>query len=414
MATATTAPPSGGRAYREVLRLPGVRAVTVVAFGARIPASAAPIVLTLHVVVGLGSGYGAAGLLGAAATVGMGVGAPLLGRLVDARGLRVMLVVALLATVGFWGAAPVLPYPWLLAGAFAGGVLGLPVFSLVRQVVAALVPSELRRPAFAVDSMSVELSYIVGPAAGTLVAVQVSTTAALWMVGGGLALACVALFALNPPTRPAEAPPAPAPARAPRRVVPAWLDRRLVAALLASGAAVGVLFGGELAVIASLQAGGQAAWIAVVNAVWCLASLAGGYVYGAARRGLPLPLLVAGLGVATLPVALGGAWWTFALLLIPAGMLCAPSLTASADVVTGLAPDDARGLVTGLQATAMTVGSAVATPLSGAVIDAASPAAAILVVGSACVLVAGVAALLDRTAPPGSAATPTAGPRTAG
>jgi sugar phosphate permease len=113
-------------------------------------------------------------------------------------------------------------------------------------------------------------------------------------------------------------------------------------------------------------------------------------------------------------VALGGAWWTFALLLIPAGMLCAPSLTASADVITGLAPEHARGVVTGLQATAMTLGTAVATPLSGAVIDAASPAVAVLVVGSACVLVAGVAALLHRTVRPGFAATPTAGPRTGG
>lgn len=392
----TTTQATGG-AYRDVLRLPGVRALSAFGFLARIPATAAPFTLTLHVVLGLGHGYAAAGLLAAATTVGMGIGAPLLGRLVDARGLRVMLVAALTATVGFWGAAPYLGYRWLLVGAFVGGVLGLPVFSLVKQSMAVLVPEERRRAAFAVDSMSVELSYIIGPAAGTLVAVQLSTTAALWLVGGGLTLACVALYALNPPTRSAV--------RVERRHDrERWLDRRLVAALVASGAAVGVLFGTELAVIASLQTSGQATWIAVVNGVWCLASLAGGYVYGRARRGLPLPLLVAGLGVATLPVALGGPWWTFALLLVPAGALCAPSLTASSDVVTRLAPEHARGLVTGLQSSAMTLGTAVASPLSGAVVDAASPAAAILVVGGGCVLVAAVAALLDHggTGQPGT------------
>lgn len=415
--TETTQPTTG--AYRNVLGLPGVRSLTAVAFLARIPATAAPIALTLHVVLGLGYGYGAAGLLGAAMTVGMGIGAPLLGRLVDARGLRVMLVVATAATAGFWWAAPYLGYRWLLVGAFVGGVLALPVFSLVKQSLAVLVPEERRRAAFAVDSMSVELSYILGPATGTLVAVQVSTGAALWLVGTGLALACAALYVLDPPTRPADPAPAAHPvertalsselagrtgrsrergavAARPTLGLPQWFDRRMVSVLLASGAAVGVLFGSELAVIASLQTSGQAAWIAVVNAVWCLASLAGGYVYGAARRGLPLPLLVAGLGLATLPVALGGSWWTFALLLIPAGMLCAPSLTAASDVITRLAPAHTRGLVTGLQASAMRLGAAVATPLSGAVIDAAAPAAAILVIGAVGVLVAGVAALLDR------------------
>lgn len=403
----TTTQAAGAAGYRGVLRLPGMRSLTVVAFLARIPATAAPFALTLHVVLGLGLGYGPAGLLAAATTVGMGIGAPLLGRLVDARGLRTMLVIATAATLAFWATAPYLGYRWLLVGAFVGGVLALPVFSLVKQSLAVLVPEPQRRAAFAVDAMSVELSYILGPATGTLVALTVSTTAALWMVGGGLTLACLALLVLDPPTRSTAPQPAARtdissePGHAARTGTrrrlrrPHWLDRRLGAALLASGAAVGVLFGSELAVIASLQAGGEAAWIAAVNAVWCLASLAGGYMYGAARRGLPLPLLVAGLGLATMPVALGGAWWTFALLLVPAGMLCAPSLTASADVITRLAPEHARGLVTGLQASAMTLGTAVATPLSGAVIDAASPAAAILVVGGAGVLVAGVAALLN-------------------
>src|SRR5919106_4725105 len=100
------APAKGLTAYRAVLALPGLGALTAVSFLARLPASAAAITLTLHVVLTLDQGYAAAGLVGAAATVGMAIGAPLHGRLVDRRGLRTMLVITLCAEALFWGVAP--------------------------------------------------------------------------------------------------------------------------------------------------------------------------------------------------------------------------------------------------------------------------------------------------------------------
>jgi len=137
----TTDRPTGGiAAYRAVFGLPGVAPLTGVAFLARIPATAAGITLTLHVVITLGHGYAAAGLLGAAATVGMAIGAPLLGRLIDRRGLRTRLALTLCAEAVFWAAAPVLPYPVLLVGAVLGGLLGIPVFAVTRQSLAVLVP----------------------------------------------------------------------------------------------------------------------------------------------------------------------------------------------------------------------------------------------------------------------------------
>jgi MFS family permease len=155
----------------------------------------------------------------------------------------------------------------------------------------------------------------------------------------------------------------------------------------------------ELAMIASLQTTGQAAWIALVNAVWCLASLAGGFLYGAARRSRSLFLLVGALGATTLPVALGGPWWTFALLLVPAGLLCAPSLAASAETVSALAPEHVRGVVTGLHGSAITLGAAIGVPVAGLLIDVASPAVAVLAVGGAGIAVAAGAALLARPRP---------------
>jgi MFS family permease len=385
------APANGLAAYRAVLALPGVAAVTAVSFLARLPASAAAITLTLHVVLTLDHGYAAAGLVGAAATVGMAIGAPLLGRLVDRRGLRTMLVLTLSAQAVFWGVAPLLSYPALLVGALLGGLLGVPVYSVTRQSIAVLVPPERRRPAFALDSMSVEISYIIGPAVGAVLALQASSTAAMWTVGACWLVAGGALMLLNPPTRAPKAedsgPPPP---------VRQWLDLRLLGALLATMAAVIVVFGTELSMIAGLELGGQAGWIPVVNAVWCVASLTGGFLYGAARRSRSLPLLVGCLGAAALPVAFAGPWWSYALLLVPTGLLIAPSMAASAETVSTLAPEHARGLVTGLHGSAITLGATVATPLAGLLVDLASPAAAVVAVGGIGIGAAALVGLLGR------------------
>ncbi|MFC4944637.1 MFS transporter [Pseudonocardia sp. GCM10023141] len=384
---------SGIAAYRAVFGLRGVATLIGVSFVARIPASAAAITLTLHVVLTLGLGYGAAGLVGAASTIGMAIGAPLLGRFVDRRGLRTMVVATTAAEAVFWTVAPWLPYPALLVGAVLGGLLGLPVYSVVRQSLAVMVPLHRRRPAFAIDSMSVDLSYIIGPALGALLALQVSSSIAMWLVGAGWVAAGVALWALDPPTRaPVDrSAPLPAPSRARE-----WFTTRLTAALLATTVAVALVYGTELSMIAGLQSSGQASSIALVNALWCVASVTGGFLYGAARRSAGLFVLVACLGLATLPIGLAGPWWSYVLLLIPAGLLTAPSLAASSETVSALAPEHARGVVTGLHGSAITIGAAIATPITGLLIDIASPSTAVVAVGSAGVVAAAAAALLAR------------------
>lgn len=227
--------------YREVLALPGVTPLMSLALLARVPASAAAITLTLHVVLTLDLGYAAAGAVGAASTIGMAIGAPVLGRLVDRRGLRTMLAVTIAAAAAFWAAAPYLDYPALLVGAFLGGLLAFPVYSIIRQALASAVPPDRRRPAFALDSMSVEVSYIIGPAVGSLLVVTLSSPVAMTVVGVGWVATGLAFWVLDPPTRTGPADPGerPPPVRT-------WLDRRLVAALLATAATVLLVFGTEL------------------------------------------------------------------------------------------------------------------------------------------------------------------------
>ncbi|MEU9513957.1 MFS transporter [Micromonospora sp. NPDC048169] len=377
--------------YREALALPGLRSLLLVSVLARVPLTATGVTLTFYVVLDLGRGYGAAGLVGAASTVGAAVGAPLLGRLIDRRGLRPVLVLTTVAEALFWSAAPTLSYPVLLPAAFLAGLLALPIFSMVRQSIAALVPAEKRRPAYALDSMAVELSFMVGPALAVALATAVTPRLTLWAVGAGIVTSGICFWLLDPPIRAADEPAGP-PRPVHRRE---WLTPRLLAVLAVSLAATLVLGGTDVAVVAVLRSGGEVGWTGAVLAAWAVASLAGGFAYGAVRRSFSPLALMAALSLTTIPVGLGGShWWLLCLALIPAGALCAPTIASTSDAVSRLAPSSVRGLATGLHGSAVTVGIALGAPLAGAVIDASAPAWGFVVTGAIGALVAVAVAVL--------------------
>ncbi|WDZ87122.1 MFS transporter [Micromonospora cathayae] len=357
--------------YRAALALPGVRPLLLVSVLARVPHTAAGVALTFYVLLVLDRGYGAAGLVGAAMTVGAALGAPLLGRLVDRRGLKPVLILTTVAEAVFWSTAAQLPYGLLLPAALVAGLLALPIFSVIRQSIAALVPADRRRPAYALDSMSTELSFMIGPALAVALSTAVSPRLTLYAVGGGIVAAGLALLVLNPPVRTDEERAAPA-ARVPRRE---WLTARLVAVLAVSAAGTLVLGGTDVAVVAALRAGGEVGWTGVVLAVWAVASLIGGFAFGALSRPVSPLLLLAALAACTVPVGLAGShWWLLCLALFPAGMLCAPTMAATADAVSRLSPAAVRGEAMGLHGSSITVGIAIGAPLAGAVIDRSAAA----------------------------------------
>ncbi|MEU8153774.1 MFS transporter [Micromonospora sp. NPDC048986] len=366
--------------YRRALALPGLRSLLLVAVLARIPLTATGVTLTFHVVLDLDRGYGAAGLVGAAVTVGAAIGGPLLGRLVDRRGLRPVLVLTAIAEAIFWSTAPSLAYPVLLPAAFVAGSLALPIFSVVRQSIAALVPEDQRRPAYALDSMSVELSFMIGPALAVALVTAISAQTTMYLVGGGIVAAGIALWVVNPPIREEATGPTGPQRRVPRRE---WLTPRLLAVLALSAAATLVLGGTDVAVVAVLRASGEVGWTGAVLAIWAVASLVGGFAYGAVHRSFSPLVLTAALALCTIPVGLGGAhWWLLCLALIPAGALCAPTIAAGSDAVSRLAPAEVRGEAMGLHGSAVTVGIAIGAPLAGAVIDASAPPWGFVVTGA--------------------------------
>ncbi|MFC6005641.1 MFS transporter [Angustibacter luteus] len=371
--------------YRRVLAVPGVPSLTLLGIVARLPNAGTGVIVTVHVVQTLGRSYAAAGLVVAALTIGTAIGAPWRGRMVDRLGLRRALLPSLLAEGVVWSSAPWLSYWWLVGAVVVGGVFSLPVFTVIRLALSAMVPVALRRTAFALDSVSVEVSFMVAPAAGILVATHISTTVALIALGATSVLAGIGLFVMNPPTRTPEGN-----ARAaghpsipiddgpkPKIAVTA----PLVLVLVATSAATVVLAGTDVSIIATLRASDQLQWTGLVASVWAFASLLGGVVYGAIPRSIPPTWLLLGLGALTIPVALVSGPLALCLAMVPAGFLCAPVITATAEVIAELVPEEVRGEAMGWHGSALTAGIALGAPLAGYAIDKVAPWAGFVTVG---------------------------------
>jgi MFS family permease len=358
----------GFDAYRSVLRERDIRRVLVLSLVIRIPLWASNVLLTLHVVSHLGRSYGAAGLLAGVATVALAISAPWRGRRLDRVGLRAAVAPSLVVLAVCWSIAPFVGYWPLLILAFVAGLFVVPSFSIVRQALIHAVDESQRRSVLAIDSVMVEISFMIGPALGVLLATYTPTSWALFAcqfcsIAGG-----VVLWAANPALRADE--PAEAEAGRPALAVRSWLTPQVVAVLAMSAAATVVLTGTDVGVVAALRHLDHQSWIGWELGVWGLGSAVGGFVYGALHRSIPVPVLLALLAGGTLPVVLAHDALAIAVLLFVAGVFCAPTVTATVDTLSRLVPERVRGEALGWHGSAMTTGSALGAPLAGVAIDA--------------------------------------------
>lgn len=402
--------------YRRLLRRPAVLRLVLVALAARMPHASLGVVVTLHVVGPLGKGYAQAGVVAAAMTVGMAVGAPWRGRLVDRLGLRRALLPSVVIEAAVWTAAPFLGFEALIGAAAVAGLFMVPVFSVVRQSLGVLVPAEEQRTAFALDSVATEFTFMAAPALAVLVATTWSTTTALLMVGVATVGAGALLMWFDPPTRSvqvlersraAEAPVLSTAGSAPSTasgvaapVAPAgrMLTPALLVVLLAASAASFVLNGTDVAIIAALVEWGRASSAGWMIALWAGGSVIGGVGYGAGRRSVHPLVLVLALAVLTIPAAFAGTPLLLAVAVVLAGVPCAPALSAITATLVRIVPEHRRGEVMGWNGSAMTVGAALGAPLCGALIDRGGAGAGFLAAGAIGTIVAGSGLVVLRRA----------------
>jgi MFS family permease len=359
----------GLQGYRSVLGLRDVRNVLLLGLVVRIPLWAANVVLVLHVVSHLDRSYGAAGLLSAAATVALAVSGPWRGRRLDAVGLRRALTPSLVVLSACWSIAPFVGYWPLLGLASVAGLFVVPSFSIVRQALINAAPEENRTAVLAIDAVVLEISFMIGPALGVLLATYWATPQALLACEFASIAGGVLIWFANPPLRSADGDEAAAAERTGRRARFDWVNAAVLGVLAACVGATVVLTATDVAVVAALRDMNHQSWIGWELAVWGLGSAVGGLVYGALHRPIPAGALLAMLAVLTIPLGWATNAGTLALLLVVAGVFCAPTLTATVDTLSRTVPEQVRGEALGWHGSALTAGGAIGAPLAGVAID---------------------------------------------
>jgi MFS family permease len=382
--------------YARILRAPGVASIVLATLIGRLPIGISGLAILLYVREVTGS-FAAAGACAGALAFGSAAGAPLQGRVVDWRGERALLPLAFVHAAGLvlvWvlgaaGAAPAV----LAVAAFAAGAAIPPVSSVLRSRWPLLLADrpELIRSAYALDSVLIEIIFVLGPLLTTVIVATVGPEYAL-----ALSAACVLggtfmlLAGLHGRERP-EAPEAGS-RRFGLGALAAPGLRTLVLASLPVGFALGTI---EVALPAFSADEGSKELAGLLLAVWSAASGASGLVYGArpTRSGLSevhmalacaLPLCCAALFMATSPL-------TMALLVVIAGLPIAPLIASRNQLVERVAP---RGTATEAftwPLTALVAGVSLGAAVSGSLVEEHSWSTAVLV---AVAVSAGGAALL--------------------
>jgi MFS family permease len=390
---------------------PGALRLFAISIVARLPLTMLSIGLLVHAQRLTGS-FAVAGLVTGAYAVSLGVGGPLLGKLVDRRGQTLVLVASAAVAAPLLAVVAVLPAgtsPAILVTlACTIGLASPPIGACVRTLFPDLLAdAQAVRAAYAADASASELTWIAGPPLALGLGAVWSTGAAL-AFAGAILLASTVAFAVQPASRswrPAPAGPRP---RGGSLQTPAM--RTLVMVLVA----VGVLFGAvEVAVTAATDALGSTAAAGPLLGVWGAGSLVGGVL--ASRFGGPghgaggLTLVLIGLTVGHFALtAASGSVLALAAVLLVAGAAIAPTYATVYAMVDHAAP---AGTVTEAFAwlgTAIAIGASAGAAAAGSLADHAGPVAAFAMAGAA-----GAAAVLLAMLRSGTLAGPALAPAAA-
>ncbi|MGD9694356.1 MAG: MFS transporter [Thermoleophilia bacterium] len=360
----------------DVLRLPGVARALGSSLVGRLSYTSIGLLLILHV-RDLGGGYAGGGLVVAAFSIAMAIGAPLVGRMVDARGQTGVLWLTAVA-----GPAPLLAIALLPHGmpiaviavlAAVGGIGHPPLSGCMRALWSVLIADrDQRHAAFSLEAAAIETTFVVGPV------ILVGGVGTFVSYAAGLA-ACAALLAAGTlafASAPASRGWRPAARRGRRRAAGALSSPGLLA-LMVGVAFLGASFGAvELATTAFADERGAPGAVALLLAVWGAGSLVGGVLY--ARRGAPpdpvraILLMLAGLAAADALLAAMPGIAALAAALVIAGAAIAPSFATLYGMVEGISTpgtltESYTWLLTGIY-----IGSAAGSAVAGSLVEASS------------------------------------------
>ena len=356
--------------------------------------------ILIHVHHLTGSFASAGSVTGVYATA-LGVGGPLLGRLVDRRGPTSTLLVSASVAAALLAALAVLsrgaPLAVLIALSAGIGLATPPVDACLRsQLPTLLSDSGAVRAAYALEASVMELTYIFGPPLALCIGALWSTGAAL-AVAGVVLLAATAAYAIQPASRRWQ--PAPFEWRPRRGSLRTPAMRTLMIALIA----VGMLLGAdEVAVIAAAKTLASTTAAAPLFAIWGAGSFIGGLL--AARRGggatgaTGLALLLGALTAGHLAlIPADESVLSLGAMLLFAGATIAPTEATVYAMVDRAAPAGTLTEAFAWLATAMAVGGALGAAGAGVLADRAGPTAVFALAGGAGAVAVVTTMLRSRT-----------------
>ncbi|MER6977618.1 MFS transporter [Streptomyces carpinensis] len=369
---AKTSPAPSRPGYGQLLRTRGAWTFLLPGFAARQPFAMLTISIVLLVQHTTGS-YGAAGATAAATGVSMALFAPYSGRLADRYGQRAVLLpgvlVHALAGLTLTGLALAHAPLWaLFAAAVPTGASVPQIGPMVRaRWGVTLKDSPLMTTAAAFESVTDELTFVLGPLLATALCTAVApaagllTEAALTLVGG-------LLFAAQKRTQP------PVGAGHARVEHASALRIPGVRVLVVTFLGIGTVFGGmQVSLAAFTESIGEPGLNGVLYGTFAAGNMLSGILCGAiAWKVAPQRRLV--VGYTALALVASALWTAHSVLLLAAlgllvGMCIAPALITGYTLVEGLVPAGARTEAFTWLTGAVALGQAAAVTVAGQLED---------------------------------------------
>lgn len=387
--------------YVDLLERPELRRTIVASVIGRLPIGILGLAILLATQASRGS-FGVAGVVAACYLAGLACMAPVLGRLIDRTGpSRVLLAcailfpAALLALVASLRLDAPLWAPYVFA-ALAGASFP-PITVCMRTFMRQRLSEEsLLAAAYSLESVLIEVIFIIGPMLVALFVAYLSASSAV-AFAAGCGLLGTFLFLRSPALRHWRIEERKSRSLLGPLSIAGFVP--LLAVILVYSAGFGLL---EIGVTAFAAEAGRPALAGLILGLMSVGSAAGGLAYGSRSWRLALPqqfalmLLLMGLGIAAL--ALMRAPVAFTALGVFAGIVMAPALIIQAMLVAKTAPPQYSTEAFTWSTTCLLTGVGLGLALGGAILEAARSDAVFAAGGLASVAAAALAyATLRRT-----------------
>lgn len=389
--------------YARVLRAPHARGLLLAELPARLPIGINGLAIVLFCREHTGS-YAAAGAVAAGFGAAVGLTSPLIGRLIDRRGLARVVVpfsivhAAAMAGLVAFGLANA-PLGVLIALAVAAGAFLPPLGSISRAMWPRILADEepgLLSTALALEGVLVELIFVSGPLLTAALAALLDPAAAL-VLSPMLLLVGLAAYLVQPPVR-SWVISADAASHGPWGALRSAGIRTLILTTMPMGFCFGAM---EVTLPAFSEHEGRQALAGVLVATWSAGSALGGLAYGARSwsgpAGRRYARFAALLPIGYLPLALAPSMVAMGALALIAGCCIAPTLTAANQIAGDVAPVGAETEAYTWPTMALVAGIAAGNWSAGAIVEAFSWQWGCLAAAGAAAVAAALAATRWRT-----------------